>query len=488
MVGTESIRAWVQGLDGVEEHELHERPPWHNHQYDASVQSESSNDRQQAQQEAIHEESTDQPGSLLSLLGNESAHSHDFPAPESQIDQGARDCPPRQSPIFKVVTFIAFAVVFGITVWLFTRPAGRGLQDNGVDCGPRVTAGQSLSPPLPGCEPQPSSTTFTAIAGFYIIPPTTVADDRFRVKHGSLPFSTGESFIDKSSVMQETLVLSTAQKSALGMFAKKESSKSLMSEDGNEPYAAIRQEEAAFSRWGVEFLYRLHRRTASHTLQIKKKWCIDNTCSSHHQLKDMCNETGKEVGKKKNKDPFEKQECDWCWDEKIFPKRNITQQAKIEQHCEKVAKQSAIFLSAVCGFVFVLLLALATILTMRKFSDKKKMRASKQPQRVKENLMDPNNEPRDPIPIMPQASGPRGKSKSSNSERMGFGSLTGLGKRKNKDQNSESPRKSTRRSRLMSSGSQHIPLGAMSRKPFVAGQSESQAGQDAGLIPPPEEQ
>ena len=493
MVGIESIRAWVQGLDGVEEHELHERPPWQNDLYDVSGQYDSSSNRQQARLDTgnvtpSQEESTGQNGSPSSLLPNESAHSHDLPPSEFDAGLGVRHCLSRKKKVFRMVTFSAFAVVFGITVWLFTRQAEQGLKYS-MDCGEQALRGQSLSLPLTSCKPQPPTTVFTAIAGFYIIPATTVADDWFRVKRDSLPMVTGESFIDRSSVVRETLTFSTAQESSPDMSSRKGVSRSSGFEWRFDQYPDTRSEEASFQRWGVGLLYQLHRRTLSHAMRIKNQWCMDNTCSPAHRLKEMCNTTGKEKEKKVNKDRFERQECDWCWDEKIFPERNTTQQVSIQKHCKHVAAQSVIMLVALCGFACVLLLALAIILIVRKLSDRKRKRADREPQRVKENLMDPNNEPRDygprgGVPIMPAASGPWNETKSLNSKRMGYGSLTGLGQNRDKEKISGSPRRYTRRSKLMSSGSQHIPLGTMSRKPFVAKQGESEADLGVALGSP----
>ena len=64
----------------------------------------------------------------------------------------------------------------------------------------------------------------------------------------------------------------------------------------------------SFTRWGLEVLYNLRRRNRD-SIHLYKEWCIRNACSPRKQLNSMCNSTGTVSGS------FRKQECEWCWPE-----------------------------------------------------------------------------------------------------------------------------------------------------------------------------
>ena len=132
------------------------------------------------------------------------------------------------------------------------------------------------------------------------------------------------------------------------------------------------QERDELSPWSVEILHGLHERALSHVLEMQKTWCTHNTCSTGPKLQAICNDSS-QTGTKK--DPYEKQECDRCWDEKLFPGRNATQEANIRRLCETLSSHAATFLLATCGLLLGWLIILTTILLKRVLANRKNAKA-----------------------------------------------------------------------------------------------------------------
>ena len=147
----------------------------------------------------------------------------------------------------------------------------------------------------------------------------------------------------------------------------------------------------SFTRWGVEVLYaldrrsmqgvrtlmksyigntaRLHKRSeGARSLQIEKGWCIDNTCSANETLNKMCNWT-------KSEDRFKRKECDWCWP--------VKDHIAIDEHCERVSHQAAMAISIVLGLLLTSLLAITIMLVIRKLLHRHKTREDSKLQKRK---------------------------------------------------------------------------------------------------------
>ncbi len=368
---------------------------------------------------------------------------------------------------------------------------------------------------------QASSTAFSVVSGLYIIPTMTGDIEWLQPKTVVFSDPRGESSRDElggkwpisNAPKVEDTVGSTEPKEELGT--------SISFEEPFESVSNNRQRMDNFHRWGVETLYRLHRRAVSHVMQVEKAWCIGNTCSTAKKLKAMCNDTGKDASKKHKKDRFEQQECDWCWDKIAFPNRNPMQEAEIERHCDNVSHHAAIFLVIVCSLLLLCAAFLTCLLVMRMLSHRKKAKAANasrdsvsQDKKVGElpwylSVLKNPRRPLDPyqeekprrnrlqkqriglsnrtsmnarkpasahrVPIMPPAISSRVLS---DNQAVSQERRSGLRDSDAEDAKPGIPRKSSKRSRAVSSGSQHIPLSVFSRKPFMVREEGSEAAQE----------
>lgn len=116
-----------------------------------------------------------------------------------------------------------------------------------------------------------------------------------------------------------------------------------------------------FTRWGVELLYDMHRRSRP----SYNDWCIQNACSSRKQLTSMCN-TNKTIS-----DPFRKQECEWCWPE------DQRKDKEINQHCSNVSKRALDAMFIICGIFFFCTLVIAIVLATRVLRHRRKAKADR---------------------------------------------------------------------------------------------------------------
>lgn len=196
---------------------------------------------------------------------------------------------------------------------------------------------------------QPSPTKFSAVSGLYIIPATTTTADWLRAVR-----SRGEPEISTTSNLEDI---------AWNLKAVDEVPPVAVSHGWREP-ELVASDKVTFNRWGVEILYRLHRR-AINAVQIQKGWCMKNVCSKDKVLSVMCRKQHKDM------DRFEHQECDWCWSEEQRAERTSLQKDEIAKHCETVSHQAAKFLLVVCGLLLVSGLAILAILIFRLWSSKK---------------------------------------------------------------------------------------------------------------------
>ena len=120
----------------------------------------------------------------------------------------------------------------------------------------------------------------------------------------------------------------------------------------------------SLSRWGVDILYKLRRRSGQ-SASFHKRWCVENVCSPPIRLNSMCN-TSKTIT-----DPFRKQECKWCWPD---AKKMATE---IDRHCLKVSKRAFDALMIICGILFFFMLLIAMLLAMRMLRRSQKAKAGR---------------------------------------------------------------------------------------------------------------
>lgn len=212
-----------------------------------------------------------------------------------------------------------------------------------------------------------SSMTLLAVPGLYIIPSNVPHATWLQVEDGS----------SKDRRWNESLKLPSDSKTsnAFHISEFRQDSRGFLSHEVSNGSAIVeRQEQEQFDFWGIEILYNLHPRASMHTMQVKKTWCVNHTCSVASKLSALCNDTGKDPKKIKKKDYFQQKECDWCWNEALFPGKNSTQDAEIEKHCEEVSRHAALFLTVVCAIFLFFILTLTTILITRMFLRRKKAR------------------------------------------------------------------------------------------------------------------
>lgn len=120
----------------------------------------------------------------------------------------------------------------------------------------------------------------------------------------------------------------------------------------------------SFTRWGVEVLYDLHRRSRR-SIPFYKGWCIRHTCSPRKQLSSMCN-TNKTIS-----DSFRKQECEWCWPE------NQRKHQEIDNHCTGVSERALNAMLIICGIVLFCTLVIAIILATRMLRRRRRAKADR---------------------------------------------------------------------------------------------------------------
>lgn len=197
---------------------------------------------------------------------------------------------------------------------------------------------------------QPSTTMFPAVSGLYIIPASTTKADwlranRARVEPGMSTTSSLKDIAWNSKGIEERTPIA-------------------ISNGWREPELIASDKGVTFNRWGVEILYRLHRRAVS-VVQSERGWCMDNSCSKGKVLSVMCRKN------RENKDRSEQQECDWCRDEKQRAEKTLMQKDEIAKHCTTVSHQAADLLSVVCGLLLISALATSAILSFRLWSRKK---------------------------------------------------------------------------------------------------------------------
>ena len=274
-------------------------------------------------------------------------------------EERARSWARWEDRLIRTAAFIVLFSLVSVGVWYLLNFLAGKHHDDTKD--PQVSPKVSLRH-IPR---KTSVTTLSTVPGLYIIPSSVSYDTWLRLDNGS----------SKSGHWNESLKSPTDSKTSSAFHSlghRQDSRIFVRHEVGNGSAIVERQEQGQFEPWGVEVLYNLYPRATIHTMQVKKGWCINHTCSIESKLNALCNDTGKDPKKIKKKNHSQQKECDWCWNEALFPRQNRTQQAKIERHCEKVAHHAAVFLTYVCG-IFLFFMLLLTILLITRMLLRTKM-------------------------------------------------------------------------------------------------------------------
>lgn len=186
--------------------------------------------------------------------------------------------------------------------------------------------GQALS------HPHVVTATSSPVSGLYLLPMSGASGGWPQMQQDFDPSSRSASNTERSQPPQGNPRLGDSDpESSLLLFQSREI--------GNPRNLFAGQADAdttSFTRWGLEVLYKLRRRSHD-SFSLYKEWCIRNTCSPQKQLKSMCNRTGTISGS------FRKQECEWCWPE------DQRKQDEIDSHCTEVSKRALIAIFTICS-------------------------------------------------------------------------------------------------------------------------------------------
>lgn len=202
--------------------------------------------------------------------------------------------------------------------------------------------------------------TSSPVSGFYLLPMSGASGGWPQTQQDFDPSSRSASNTEGSQSLQG--------KPRLGNSDPESSLLLLQSRElGNPRNLLAGQADAdttSFTRWGLEVLYNLRRRSRD-SIYLYKEWCIRNTCSPRKQLNAMCNGTENISGS------FRKQECEWCWPE------DQKKQHEIDSHCTEVSKRALIAISIICGIVCFCTLVIAIVLATRIVRRRRRAKADR---------------------------------------------------------------------------------------------------------------
>ena len=137
------------------------------------------------------------------------------------------------------------------------------------------------------------------------------------------------------------------------------------SEDSGEMNTA---QEDSFDHWGIDLLYSLRRRGLQ-SMQIEKQWCLKHACSEDGQDEEKLCINGTKLLKKS-----ERKTCELCWDTSTLTTPHV---AKLDHHCDEVAKRSLIFLLAICGMLLLSILTIMALLALPRIRHMQKHRIAR---------------------------------------------------------------------------------------------------------------
>ncbi|KAL2042899.1 hypothetical protein N7G274_004659 [Stereocaulon virgatum] len=170
----------------------------------------------------------------------------------------------------------------------------------------------------------------------------------------SSPSDSSVTTVENSNIQEDVQDLATASKK------RRPTVSATCSEDSRKMNAA---QEDSFDHWGVKLLYSLRHRSLQ-SMQIEKQWCLEHACSEDGKDEENLCINGTKVLKES-----EKKTCEWCWDNTTLTTPNV---AKLDHHCNEVAKRSLIFLSIICGMLLLSILTIMALLALQRIKHMRK--------------------------------------------------------------------------------------------------------------------
>ena len=230
-----------------------------------------------------------------------------------------------------------------------------------LEANDRTTSQDLSHPPV-------MTTTVAPVPGLYFIPMPITDGGWPQAQQYSQPSSHFASNTEKSRTLQENP----------GWKASEPDSEALIQSSGigNSGTRVVGRADAgttSVSRWGMDILYKLRRRSGQ-SVSFYKGWCVKNACSPQKRLNSMCN-TNKTIT-----DPFRKQECKWCWPE---AQRMV---AEIDSHCLEVSRRAFDALIIICGIFLFVMLIITMLLAIRLLRRSQKVKSGRLPNQHATNI------------------------------------------------------------------------------------------------------
>ena len=208
--------------------------------------------------------------------------------------------------------------------------------------------------------PQILTSTTVPVSGLYLIPMSITNEDWPQMRKDSHSSSRAASDTEGSQTLQGSLSPEKSEPEAKRPLQSREIGAPRNLFDGQ----AGADDITSFTRWGMEILYDLRRRSRR-SISLYKGWCTKYACSPHKQLSFMCN-TNKTIS-----DSFRKQECEWCWPE------NQRKHQEINNHCTKVSERALNVMLIICGILLFCTLVIAVALATRMLRRRRRAKADR---------------------------------------------------------------------------------------------------------------
>jgi hypothetical protein len=204
-----------------------------------------------------------------------------------------------------------------------------------------------------------TQTVFSPAPQMYPVPMPAPTTHWTLMTQQSSPSDSSTTTVEKSNMQEDVQDLATP------LEMRRPTVSATCFEDSGKVNAA---QEDSFDHWGIELLYSLRRRSLQ-SMQIEKQWCLEHACS----------EDGKEEGKlcingTKLLKESEKKTCEWCWDNSTLTTPHV---AKLDHHCNEVAKRSLIFLLTICGMLLLSIFTIMALLALQRIRHKRKHRMAR---------------------------------------------------------------------------------------------------------------
>ena len=213
------------------------------------------------------------------------------------------------------------------------------------------TTSQDLS------HPPVMTTTVAPVPGLYFIPMTITDGSWPQAQQYSQPSPYSASDTEKSRILHTNPVWKASEPDSEVLIQSPG-----IGTPGTLVLGRADAATTSVSRWGMDILYKLRRRSAQ-SVSFYKGWCVKNACSPPKRLNSMCN-TNETIT-----DPFRKQECKWCWPE---AQKKV---AEIDSHCLEVSKRAFDALIIICGIFLFFMLVITTLLAIRLLRRSQKVKS-----------------------------------------------------------------------------------------------------------------